>query len=80
MNIEKVIAKVLAAANTKRTDAGFQGSRTDGGASAMEAGVRFYRAGLRKEIPEEWVKYANEAKQEADPEHAEYIRLKKKFG
>ena len=46
----------------------------------MEAGMRFYRAGLRKELPEEWVKYANEAEQEADPEHAEYVRLKKKFG
>jgi len=80
MNIEKVIAKVLAAANTKRTDAGFQGSRGDGGATAMEAGVRFYRAGLRKELPEEWAEYAHEAKQEADPEHAEYVRLKKKFG
>ena len=80
MHIETIIRKVLAAAEEARTNAGYSGSWGDGGAAQMEAEVQFYRAGQAQEIPRSWMKYATEAEQEADPEHAEYLRLKKKFG
>jgi hypothetical protein len=79
-NIETIIQKVLKAAGDARDNAGYSGSHGDGGASGMEAGVAFYRAGMRGVLPDAWKAYAKEVLRESDPEYSAYLRLHKKFG
>ncbi len=78
-DIEAIMAKVLAEAHQARENAGYSGSWGDGGAGVMEAQVQFYRYGRDGVIPPEWQKYAEEVRKEADPEYAQYQRLKNKF-
>jgi len=77
--IAKIKALVLKQAEDNRNSAGYGGSMTDGGASLLEAQVRFYDYGARGVIPPEWEQHAKEAKAQADPEYAEYLRLAAKF-
>ncbi len=78
-DIEKIMQKVLAEAHSARENAGYSGSWGDGGASVLEAQVQFYRYGRDGVVPPEWQKYADQANKEADPEYAQYQRLKAKF-
>lgn len=74
--IDKLIELALKDAENKRLDAGYGGHMHDGGASQIEAEVKFYQYGLAGRIPPEWEKY----EKQLDPEWVEYLRLKKKFG
>jgi hypothetical protein len=76
----KIFTLITADANKRREDAGYGGRVDDGGASLLETGVYFYKLGMEKRLPEEWESYFQQATNEADPEYAEYTRLKKKFG
>jgi hypothetical protein len=73
---DKVIPIVLEAAKTAREDAGYGGRMDDGGASILEAQVKFFQHGLACRLPPEWEQY----KKLLDPEYTEYLRLKRKFG
>lgn len=75
IDVEKLMNLVLKAAESARMDAGYGGRHDDGGASHMEAQVRFYRLGQRNEIPDEWKTFANQL----DPEYETFLRLKEKF-
>lgn len=74
--LQHIIALVLAEAQRLEMGAAHMGARDDGGAGRLEEQAKFFRAGLRGEIPEEWKKY----ELRADPEYAEWQRLNKKFG
>lgn len=78
--INAVLRKALADAEDMRQGAGYSGSYTDGGAGSLENAVKYYRLGQQGVIPEEWKKYAEQVKREADPEWLELQRLQKKFG
>lgn len=73
---DKIIPLVLAAAKSAREDAGFSGLMSDGGASILEAQVKFFQYGLSCQFPPEWEQY----RKLLDPEYIEYLRLKRKFG
>jgi N-glycosylase/DNA lyase len=47
--------------------------------SALLGALRLYELGQKGEIPEEWLRFAKQAEQEADPEYQEYLRLQNKF-
>ncbi len=79
VDIETIMQKVLAEAHRAREDAGYSGSWGDGGASVLEAQVQFYRYGRDGVVPPEWQKHAEQAKKEADPDYAQYQKLKAKF-
>lgn len=78
--LNQVMGLVLKEAATRRDNAAYSGEWNDGGASALEDQVKFYRYGIEGRIPPEWKKYADQATREDDPEWAEYQRLRKKFG
>jgi len=80
MDIEKVIAAVLAEARKVREDAGYGGRMDDGGASKLEDQVNYYRYGMTRTLPPDWGTFAEQVEREEDPEYAEYLRLQKKFG
>jgi|GEM_PF-2093496 len=77
--IEAIMAMVLREAEERRTDAGYKDKWDDGGASILEAQVKFYKHGQRGEIPAEWKEHAHTVENKSDPEWAEYQRLHKKF-
>ena len=58
--------------------AGHNGAMHDGGAIRML--VDAWEAGLEGRVPNSLRDYATQAKREADPDWAEYQRLKAKFG
>ena len=76
----QVMDLVLKEAATRRNTAAHNGEWSDGGASTLEAQVKFYRYGREGRVPPEWKEYAAQATREDDPEWAEYQRLRKKFG
>ena len=80
MDIDKIIELVLKDAEDRREGAGMSGSYSDGGASDLETQVEYYRYGRDGDLPPDWRKYAKEAKDKADPEYEQYLRLKGKFG
>jgi len=75
IDIKKIMDLVLDAARQARESAGLSGSWGDGGASVLEAQVKFYNYGKRGVIPDEWKTHTDKA----DPEYATYLRLKEKF-
>lgn len=77
--MERVLALVLADAQTRRTNAGYGGRMDDGGASELETQVKFYRMGANGQMPPEWEEYLTQARHEADPEWVTYQRLRRKF-
>ena len=77
--IDKIIGLILQDAEDRRTAAGYGGRYDDGGAGSLQTQVRFYQYGARGILPPEWAEYRKQAETQADPEYAEYIRLKKKF-
>lgn len=79
MDIDKIMAMVLAEAHNARESAGYGGRWDDGGASVLEAQVQFYRYGQQGIVPPEWQKHADQARKEADPEYEQYMRLRTKF-
>lgn len=74
--LDKVMELILKEAENRRQDAGYGGFHNDGGASDLEAQVKFYCYGMTGAFPTEWEAY----KIKLDPEYTEYLRLKGKFG
>ena len=79
VDIEAVIKRILDAAEKKRLDAGMDGAWHDGGASEMERRVEIFRCGMKGIIPQIWIEYAKDVRNEDDPKWEEYLRLKRKF-
>lgn len=78
-NFDKVIARILAEAQSAETNAGMGGRYDDGGASRLKDQVKFFKYGLICQMPPEWKEHADQITKEEDPEYTEYIRLQKKF-
>lgn len=82
-DIEALLRFIRKAAEAREYDAGMGGRHDDGGASQIRDQAKYFEASLlfarnggkAVHLPEEWKKYLLEL----DPEHAEYLRLKKKF-
>lgn len=66
-------------AHSAREGAGYSGRWDDGGAGRLEDQIRFFQYGLAGTLPPEWEKYKVQVLHEADPEYAQYQRLKSKF-
>jgi hypothetical protein len=77
-NIKKIMDLILKDADKRESDAGYGGSHSDG-ASRLRDQVKFYKAGMKGDIPEDWNEYVQEYVKNTDPEYSEYIRLKQKF-
>jgi len=78
--LRRIASLVKADGEERKVAAGFTGSMHDGGGGALIANADAFIAGLERRLPNEWLKYANEAVVEKDPEYATYKRLQKKFG
>jgi hypothetical protein len=76
---DEVMRLALLEADNARVNAGMSGSFHDGGASAIENAVKFFKYGLDRKIPPEWDKYRKIAVNNKDPEYAIYLKLKEKF-
>lgn len=72
---QKLIDLALKDASNKRTNAGYNGSHGDDGASIIESQVEAWKAGLEGRIPASMKKY----EQQIDPEWETFQRLQKKF-
>lgn len=70
---------LLHKASELRSNAGYSGMHTDGGASELEAQIKCYWAGVEGKMPNIWELYHTEYKKVSDIEYTEYLRLKKKF-
>lgn len=73
---QRLIDLALKDAAAKRENAGYNGERSDGGASIIEGKVEAWKAGLEGQTPSWMKKY----EQQIDPEWETYLRLQKKFG
>lgn len=65
---------------SRALNAGYNGSYSDGGASVLREQVKYYKYGRDGILPPEWEPYQLQALRESDPDWAELMRLKKKFG
>lgn len=74
-----IAAYVRQAGYNAQSDAGYSGAMHDGGGGALIKEADAFVAGLERRLPTGWEKYASEVKKEADPEYAQYMRLKRKF-
>lgn len=77
---ERVMGIIRMEAHNARESAGYGGRWDDGGASRLEEQIRFFQYGLQGVLPPEWEKYKDQVKKESDPEYAQYVRLRSKFG
>ncbi len=75
----RVVGIIRREANRREVDAAYSGSMIDGGAAVLRTEVDCFLAGLQGTLPERWEEFINMAELEADPEYAEYQRLKRKF-
>lgn len=74
-----IASVVRARAERKKSDAGYNGEWTDGGAHADLEKLEMWLMGLRGQVPAEYKQIRQEAALKADMEYAEYQRLKKRF-
>ena len=79
VDINIVLKKILDAAEVKRIAAGMDGAWNDGGASELVNQVEIFKCGMEGTVPQRWIEYAKEVRDEADPKWEEYLRLKDKF-
>ncbi|KKM70268.1 hypothetical protein LCGC14_1442400 [marine sediment metagenome] len=79
VDIKAVMKKIRAKADSDRLDAGMSGQWHDGGASALIREVEMFEDGMNGVVPQTWIEYAKEIRNEADPEWEEFQRLKNKF-
>lgn len=77
--LQRIFTLILEDAHNRREGAGYSGRMDDGGAGVLEAQVEYYQMGMEGRLPHAWESYFNQAVREADPEYAEYVRLKRKF-
>jgi hypothetical protein len=78
--VNKIIVLVRREAANRRDSAGYSGRWDDGGASTLETQVEYFNYGRAGTLPPEWAKFALQVSNEADPEYAKYLELRKKFG
>ena len=78
--IDKVLEAVRADAERRRIDAAYMGDWDDRGASEILLAVAAYEAGRAGGLPSAWEGHLQNARQQTDPEFAEYERLREKFG
>lgn len=78
-NTSALIEFVLAKAQSKGIDAGYNGAMNDGGQGALEREVEAYVAALACTAPKCWDEYVKEFNRLNDPEYSEFLRLSKKF-
>ncbi len=76
--LHALCARVIAEGEKEKERAAYSGSYDIAGRQ-MITEANYYMMGMQGNIPPEWRKYAAQIKQEADPEFAEYERLKNKF-
>lgn len=79
VNLKDLYKYINNVADNKELDAGMGGRHDDGGARILRQQISFYQMGRNGTIPSDWERYANELKNEKDPEYAKYLELKKKF-
>lgn len=75
-DLDRLFDAIDKEADRRELNAAHAGERGDYGASKLREQVRFFRLGMKGEIPTEWEKY----EKLLDPEYAEWQRLNKKFG
>ena len=78
-HLETALRLAMQDANRRGVDASYSGEMGDRGASRMRELVMVYRHGMSRTVPAFLKPYLEEAVRIADPEYAEYQRLKKKF-
>lgn len=71
--INEIVSQLEKIANQLEKDA--IGEKNDGGAGKLREKISIWQAGLAGKVPDQWKEHLKEA----DPEYAEYERLKKKF-
>jgi hypothetical protein len=71
---------VMKSAQDLSRDAAYGGRWDDGGADAMRDQFNTWKQGYLGKVLPEYAKILKDAKREADPEYAEFLRLKKRFG
>lgn len=74
-----IIGSVSKASDAKERMAAMSGAAGDGGASRMRDKLKYWTAGLRNEVPDEYQGIVRQFEKELDPEYAQYLKLKKKF-
>ena len=79
VNINAIMNKVRAKADTNRHNAGAGGEWHDGGASAMIREIQMFEDGMNGIVPQTWIEYVKEVRNETDPEWKEFQRLRNKF-
>jgi hypothetical protein len=79
-DIMAITAKVRSHANKLRDDASYTGAWSDNGASDLEAKLEAWLSGLKREVPLVFKEFYASVKRDNDPEYAEFLRLKRKFG
>ena len=77
--IDKIVQKVKVRAEGKRQNAGFAGEWGDGGASRDLDILAAWCAGLNRTVPRQFLGVLEDLRKDADPEYAEYLRLKSRF-
>ena len=75
-----ISAAVRKEAENARLDAGYDGRWDDGGARHLGELLVVWICGIEGRVPEQFKKFEQQAKKEADPEYAEWLRLQRKFG
>lgn len=79
VDINAVMKKIRAKADSDRLDAGMGGYHHDGGASELIRQVEMFEDGMNGVVPQTWIEYAKEVRNQADPEWEEFQRLRNKF-
>ena len=70
---------VMKSAQNLSRDAAYGGRWDDGGSSRMIDQFKTWKRGYLGKVLPENAKILKDAKREADPEYAEFLRLKKRF-
>lgn len=78
--LAEIMERVEMEADRVEENAAFGGESHDGGAAVLRDGVNMFRLGMNRRLPAAWLPFAEQIKQEQDPEWENYLRLKKKFG
>ena len=77
--LNRAISAIMDRAEQNKEAAGYNGAYHDGGYGRTMRDIDFYRHGQSGTVPKDWLKDYKEAEKMADPEWAEYQRLRAKF-
>jgi len=79
IDIEALITAMYAKAEDMKKSAGLSGEWHDGGASDLVEQIESFKCGMTGQVPNNWLKVANQLQTEADPDWKRYQELKDKF-